>query len=70
MIDAMSEGFKHYRKKPIVVQAKQMSEPFEVQTLEGTMRGKAGDYLIIGVIGERYPCDKEIFERTYEEAEL
>ncbi|MCE5255128.1 MAG: PGDYG domain-containing protein [Actinomycetia bacterium] len=66
----MAEGFKHYRKRPVVVQAKQMGEPFEVQTLEGTMRGKAGDYLIIGVIGERYPCDKEIFERTYEEVQL
>jgi hypothetical protein len=34
--------------------------------MEGTMRGKAGDYLIIGVHGEMYPCDKTIFEETYE----
>jgi len=58
--------FKNYRKKPIVIQAKQMCEAFEVNTLEGTMKGKPGDYLIIGVKGEKYPCDREVFEQTYE----
>ena len=43
------EPFKAYRKKPITIYAKQMDKPFEVKTLEGTMMGKAGDYLIIGV---------------------
>lgn len=38
----------------------------EVKTLEGVLKGKAGDYLIEGVRGELYPCDKEIFEETYE----
>lgn len=65
------EGFKNYRKKPVVIQAKQMSEPFEVSTLESrqseVLQGKAGDYLIIGIKGEKYPCDKEIFEMTYDE---
>ena len=55
-----------YIKKPIPIQAVQMSESFEVETLEGTMKGKAGDYLITGVTGEKYPCDKGIFEMTYE----
>ena len=59
-------GFKKYRKKPLVIQAKQMNEPFEVVTLEGKMTGKAGDYLIIGIVGESYPCDKTVFELTYE----
>jgi hypothetical protein len=45
------------------------NEDFEVETLEGVMRGKAGDYLIIGVAGEKYPCKREIFERTYEKIE-
>jgi hypothetical protein len=53
-------------KKPIPVYAVQIDEPFEVETLEGTMRAKKGDYLIQGVRGELYPCDKEIFEQTYE----
>ena len=56
-----------FKKKPIVIQACQIPEEFEVETLEGTMKGKAGDWLIIGVKGEMYPCDDEIFKETYEE---
>ena len=41
-------------------------EPFTVETMEGPLKGKAGDYLMIGVKGEAYPCDKEIFDETYE----
>lgn len=59
--------FKNYRKKPIVIEAKQMDGDFTVHTLEGVMKGKAGDYLIMGVKGEQYPCRKDIFEETYEE---
>lgn len=40
---------------------------FLVDTLEGQMTGQPGDYLIIGIKGERYPCAKAIFEETYEE---
>ena len=54
------------RKKPIIIQCVQIDEPFEVETLEGTMKGKKGDYLMIGVNGEMYPCDKEIFDKTYD----
>jgi len=39
---------------------------FKVDTLEGTMKGKPGDYLVQGINGEQYPCDKEIFEKTYD----
>jgi len=37
-----------------------------VHTLEGTMRGKPDAWLIKGVKGELYICDKTIFEETYE----
>jgi len=37
-----------------------------VYTLEGTMTGQIGDYLIKGVRGEFYFCAREIFEETYE----
>jgi hypothetical protein len=60
------DGFKQCKKKPLIVHACQINEPFQVQTLEGTMTGKAGDYLIIGVDGEKYPCAREIFEKTYD----
>ena len=38
----------------------------DIPTLEGTMRGNLGDYLIRGIHGEFYPCAKAIFEQTYE----
>lgn len=37
-----------------------------IETLEGTMRGEVGDWLICGVKGEMYPCKPDIFEATYE----
>jgi len=53
-------------KKPIPVRCIQLNEPFMVETMEGPLQGKAGDYLMIGIKGEAYPCDKEIFEETYD----
>lgn len=38
----------------------------DIKTLEGTMRGDYGDYIIKGVKGELYPCKPDIFEATYE----
>ena len=57
--------FRKYVKKPVVVRAAQMQDDFRVTTLEGVMHGRKGDYLVIGIEGERYPVRKEIFERTY-----
>lgn len=36
-----------------------------IETLEGVMRLKRGDYLLRGVHGEFYPCDAKVFEETY-----
>lgn len=58
--------FKKVRKRAIIIQAIQIDEEFTVETLEGTMKGKPGDFLMIGVDGERYPCAKEIFFKTYD----
>jgi hypothetical protein len=55
-----------WRKKPVEVRAKQMEQDFEVETLEGRMKGKAGDFLIKGIKGEMYPCAEDIFRATYE----
>ncbi|WP_244592992.1 PGDYG domain-containing protein [Pukyongia salina] len=53
-------------KKPIPIQCAQIDDVFEVETMEGTLRGKKGDWLMVGVNGEVYPCDREIFEKTYQ----
>ena len=55
-----------WTKKPIPVEVTQIQESFEIATKEGTMKGKPEDYLIRGIQGEYYPCDKEIFEKSYQ----
>ena len=42
-----------------------------VHTLEGDMKmvNKIGDYLIKGIRGEFYFCEKDIFEQTYEKVD-
>jgi len=37
-----------------------------IQTLEGIMTARQGDYIIKGVKGEFYPCKPDIFELTYD----
>lgn len=55
------------KKLPIEVHCKQIDEPFRVKSLEGDYKqGKPGDFLIKGVDGELYICDKDIFNKTYE----
>jgi hypothetical protein len=41
----------------------------EIRTLEGTMRGEVGDWIVRGVAGEFYPCKPDIFAETYEPAD-
>lgn len=61
------EGMGPCRKKPIVVHAKPIREEFQVETLEGNYKtGKPGDYLMRGVDGALYICDRAIFEKTYD----
>ena len=57
--------YKQAIKKPIPIKCIQINESFKVETLEGTMLGKKGDWLMIGVNNEMYPCDQAIFEKTY-----
>lgn len=73
---------KNYKKLPVVVQADQWwgfgdvpeapirFEDFDgqcyIQTLEGEYKLVPGHYIIKGVQGEFYPCDPDIFWKTYE----
>ena len=38
----------------------------EINTLEGTMIVEIGDWVILGVKSEIYPCKDDIFQMTYE----
>lgn len=57
---------KKYRKKPVVIEAYQTDRDMMIETLEGVLHASAGDYIITGVSGEKYPCKPDIFEKTYE----
>lgn len=60
-------GLRNCMKRPIIVQAVQIDGDFRVNTLEGNYKqGKAGDYLMKGIDGELYICDREIFEKSYD----
>jgi hypothetical protein len=61
--DPRSTGLEY--RKTATVWAVQMPEAFEVQTQEGVMQGRAGDFLCQGPAGERWPIKREIFEATY-----
>lgn len=41
-----------------------------VHTLEGQMTCRPGSWIIRGVNGELYPCQDDIFRRTYELVEV
>ena len=58
---------KKYVKKPVVVEAYQTDREITIHTLEGDLMASVGDYIIIGVNGEKYPCKPDIFKKTYGE---
>lgn len=58
-----------YRKKPIVVEAEVARSRQVIHTLEGEMVAEAGDYIVTGIKGERYPVKPDIFEATYDPVE-
>jgi len=59
---------KVQKKTSCVVYATQINFPegFSVETGHGRAAGKPGDYLVIGPAGDKYPCDKDVFESTYD----
>jgi len=59
-----------FTTRPVTIEAVRMMAAFEVETLEGTMQGKAGDWLITGIAGEQYPCDDTIFRGSYVPAKM
>lgn len=61
--------FEAYSKKDTPIGAIRIDHDFEIMTMEGLMRGKAGDYLIKGVRGEYYACDASVFNETYAKSE-
>lgn len=65
-VDPRTLEWREVRKKPLQVHAIEMQSPFAIDTLEGRSVGKAGDYLMRGVLGELYPVRREIFQESHE----
>lgn len=59
--DKLRVGFVGYYDREIMYESR-----YYIDTLEGAMEVRAGDWIITGVEGERYPCKPSIFEATYE----
>lgn len=63
----MSVRIAHaFKKKPVTIEAVQITEPQFVDTLEGRMKGNPGDWLVTGVEGEQYFVAHDIFPKTFE----
>ena len=65
MTDVEGLNFKRFMPRSIPKQAIQMPHDFQVTTLEGVQTGSKGDWLMVGVNGERYICKDEVFQKTY-----
>ena len=44
-------------------------DKISIHTLEGVMTANIGDWIIKGANDETYPCQPDIFEKTYESVE-
>jgi len=55
-----------FRKKPVVVEAEQLTIRTQIETFAGTRFGEPGDWLVTGSSGESYLYEKDLFEATYE----
>lgn len=70
-VDAMPDWFCTARTQNLIVThgTYDALSSCTISTLEGTMTGLRGDYIIQGVQGEIYPCKPDIFLACYEPME-
>lgn len=61
----MIEGMGKKYKKHVPTSALKMDFAFSVETKEGTLSGKPGDWLAMDVKGRFYPIDAETFSSMY-----
>lgn len=58
----ISPDIQNFLGTEIVLEGKNLL----INTLEGVMHARPGDYIIRGVSGELYPCKSDIFRKTYD----
>jgi len=67
--DAPDRAFNFIRRNCAHSRDTDGNKEIKIQTLEGVMTAKIGDWIIKGVQGEFYPCKPDIFDATYEKVE-
>ena len=67
--DNTSEIFEWMRKKSDFAMAYMDDDDLIIVTMEGNMVAHVGNFIICGIANEFYPCDYDIFAKTYEVAE-
>lgn len=55
--------------KGATIHAIKMKKEFQIQTIEGIMKGNKGDWLVQNPAGELYPMTHPTFIRAYEKKE-
>ena len=60
MVDGVEQNWDNDPRTP---------NDWTIDTLEGRLHVLPGDWIITGILGERYPCNPKIFEMTYEKVE-
>ena len=63
------EEIEHFTGNGAKVNIEGKRRSVVIETLEGTMIGEPGDWIIKGVMGEFYPCKPHIFAATYDPVE-
>jgi hypothetical protein len=58
--------WQHARRRPLVFEVAFAKEKVLIDTLEGIVRADAGDAVVTGVRGERWPVSKTRFAELYE----
>ena len=67
--EAVEPESEYYVHKPVVVQAYKSEVEKEVETLNGSVTVRPGEWIITGAMGEQYPCDPKVFENSYDKCD-
>ena len=70
LFELYTNGAYYLNKQVRCFKGKKGSSYVLIETLEGTMKGYIGDYIVRGIKGELYPCREDIFKETYETFKL
>lgn len=58
-----------FRRKPLIIEAIRIKQEMTIDTPNGIVKAKAGDWLLNDVEGKQYPCIDSVFRESYEPAD-